>query len=57
MILLGNTLMNVLQECVIISMFCSSGAAEDSEQEDGWFMRQEVLHSGDSARGEGEGGV
>jgi len=24
MILLGNTLMNVLQECVTISMFCSS---------------------------------
>ena len=27
MILLGNTLMNVLQECVTISMLCSSGLA------------------------------
>ena len=56
-ILLCNVLMNVLQKCVTISMLCSSGAAEDGEQEEGWFLRQEVLHSGDGDRGKGEAGV
>ena len=33
------------------------GAAEDCEQEEAGLLRQEVLHSGGSGRGEGEGGV